>query len=316
MRRPWTESDIPDQRGRVALVTGANSGLGYETARALAAKGATVLLGCRDPVRAEEARGRIAACVPGASLQVVALDLADLASVRRAADEVGARGARLDLLINNAGVMVPPLRRTADGFEVQLGTNHLGHFALTLRLLPLLGATPGSRVVTVTSLMHRFGRIDFDDLDAARSYARWRRYGQSKVANLLFTHELQLRFTRAGAACMALSSHPGAAATELGREFGALGARVMGSFRGTYQSPAMGALPTLRAATDPAAVGGACYGPSGFGELRGSPVPVATSAYSHREDIAARLWAESARLTGEDADPPTLRPRGSRRAAP
>lgn len=299
MTAPWTESDIPSQRGRVALVTGANSGIGFETARALAAKGATVLLGCRDHARGDDARRRIITAAPDASLRVVALDLADLASVRRAADDVG---DRLDLLVNNAGVMVPPLRRTADGFETQLGTNHLGHFALTLALLPRLRATSGSRVVTVTSLLARVGRIDFDDLDATRSYHRWARYAQSKVANLLFTHALQRRLARAGVACAALSSHPGAARTALGREFGPGNALVARWFDAMYQSPAMGALPTLRAATDPSARGGACYGPGGFGELRGAPVPVATSAYSRRDDVAARLWEVSARLTGVDGE--------------
>lgn len=299
MTHPWTERDVPDQTGRVALVTGANSGLGFATASALAARGATVLLGCRDPRRGDDARRRIETAVPGARVELLPLDLASLASVRAAAAEAG--GGRLDLLINNAGVMATPRRVTEDGFEQQLGTNHLGHFVLTGLLLPALLRTPGSRVVSVTSTLHRIGRVDFDDLHGERGYDRWRRYAQSKVANLLFTHELQRRLGAAGARCSALACHPGAAATELARELGAQRRIADLLFARYYQTPAQGALPALRAATDPDARGGDFFGPSGFGELRGAPTRVTGSAYSLREDTAARLWSESERLTGISA---------------
>ena len=298
MKTTWTEADIPDQTGRVALVTGANSGIGFEAARALAEHGATVLLGCRNPTKAADALARIQAAVPHATVEILPLDLADLESIRAAAESVTERFDSLDLLINNAGVMALPKQSTKDGFEMQFGTNHLGHFALTGRLLPLLVRTPGSRVVSVSSTAHRMGRIYFDDLTGDKRYHRWLRYGQSKVANLLYTAELQRKLTAANAATIAVACHPGGSNTELARDAGLLMKLAQPAANLAMQSAAMGALPTLRAATDLAVRGGEYYGPDGFGEMRGHPKQVSSTGYSKRADIAARLWAESERLTG------------------
>jgi NAD(P)-dependent dehydrogenase (short-subunit alcohol dehydrogenase family) len=298
MGATWTEADIPDQTGRVALVTGANSGIGFEAARALAEHGSTVLLGCRNPAKAADALARIRAAAPGATVEILPLDLADLSSVLVAADEIAARFDRLDLLINNAGVMALPKQFTADGFEMQFGTNHLGHFALTGHLLPLLLSTPDSRVVNVSSNGHRMGRIFFGDLRGDRSYRRWLRYGQSKVANLLFTYELDRRLHAAGAGTMALACHPGGSATDLARDAGLLMRLAQPGANLVMQSAAMGALPTLRAAVDPAAKSGEYYGPDGFGEMRGHPKRVDSNGYSKRTDIAQQLWAVSEELTG------------------
>ncbi len=294
----WTEHDIPDQTGRTALVTGANTGIGFEAARALAQHGARVLLACRSEAKAAAALERIRAVVPSCDIEMVSLDLASLASVRAAAAAVVGLTERLDLLINNAGVMALPKRTTADGFEMQFGTNHLGHFALTGLLLDLLVATEGSRVVSVSSQAHRMGKIDFDDLAAERSYRRWSRYGMSKVANLLFTYELDRRFRRAQVSTVAVAAHPGGSNTELARDAGTLMKLTGPLARLTMQSAAMGALPTLRAATDLTVQGGEYYGPDGFGESRGHPELVDSSRYSKQTDVAGRLWTESERLTG------------------
>jgi NAD(P)-dependent dehydrogenase (short-subunit alcohol dehydrogenase family) len=298
MGAKWTEADVPDQTGRVALVTGANSGIGFEAARALAEHGATVLLGCRNPAKAADALARIEAAAPDATVEILPLDLADLASIHAAADDVAARFDRLDLLINNAGVMALPKQSTKDGFEMQLGTNHLGHFALTGQLLPLLLRTPGSRIVSVSSTAHRMGRISFDDLSGDQRYHRWLRYGQSKVANLLFTFELQRKLAAAGAGTIAVACHPGGSNTDLARDAGLLMKLAQPGANLVMQSAAMGALPTLRAATDPAVHGGEYYGPDGFGEMRGHPKKVDSTGYSKRADIAAQLWAVSEELTG------------------
>ncbi|GII00365.1 oxidoreductase [Planobispora takensis] len=290
----WSEDDVPEQKGRIAVVTGANSGIGLETARVLAARGATVVIACRDTARAERAADLI-----GYPVEVLRLDLASLDSVRQAAQELRDRHDRLDLLINNAGVMVPPLTRTADGFELQFGTNHLGHFAFTGLLLDLLLPVPGSRVVTVASMAHHRGRIDFDDLHSERSYDRVAAYGRSKLANLLFTYELQRRLSAAGAQTAALAAHPGVAPTELARHLpGVL--RFLNDTAGrlVLQRPEMGALATLRAATDPRAEGGSYYGPSGLGGMRGHPGRVRSNARSHDAAVQVRLWEESERLTG------------------
>jgi NAD(P)-dependent dehydrogenase (short-subunit alcohol dehydrogenase family) len=298
MGAKWTEADIPDQTGRVVLVTGANSGIGFEAARALAEHGATVLLGCRNPAKAADALARIQAAAPEATVEILPLDLADLASIHAAADDVAARFDRLDLLINNAGVMALPKQSTKDGFEMQLGTNHLGHFALTGDLLPLLLRTPGSRVVSVSSTAHRVGRMSFDDLTGDKRYHRWPRYGQSKVANLLFTYELQRKLAAAGAGTIAVACHPGGSNTDLARDAGLLMKLAQPGANLVMQSAAMGALPTLRAATDPTVHGGEYYGPDGIGEMRGHPKKVGSTGYSKRTDIASRLWAVSEELTG------------------
>ena len=294
----WSETDIPDQTGRVALVTGASSGIGYEAARALAQHGAKVLLGCRNPSKAAAALDRIRSAAPGADVEILELDLADLSSIRAAGATITDAGQRLDLLINNAGVMAIPLQHTVDGFEMQFGTNHLGHFALTGLLLGTLNAQPGSRVVSVSSTGHKMGRISFDDLDAHDGYHRWLRYGQSKVANLLFTYELQRRLEANGASTVALACHPGGSRTDLGRDAGLLMKTFQPIADMVMQSAAMGALPTLRAATDPAAKGAEYYGPDGLSQMRGFPVKAHSTGYSHRKDVAEQLWTVSEELTG------------------
>ena len=285
---------MPDQSGRTALVTGANSGLGFHTALELSRHGARVLLACRSPQRAEQALGRLR--LAGGSGELVALDLSSLASVRAAATEVAGRVEVLDLLVNNAGVMAPPRTLTEDGFELQLGTNHLGHFALTGRLLPLLLAAPAPRVVTVSSGAHRLGSIAFDDLMGERSYRRWGAYGQSKLANLLFTSELDTRFCDR---LTAVAAHPGYAATHLqtGQGQPLMEALMRVGNATIAQSDAAGAWPSLYAATAPGVRGGQYFGP-GWLELRGHPKPVGRSAAAKDNAVAARLWTVSAALTG------------------
>src|ERR1700727_322107 len=254
MNAKWTSDDVPGQQGRLAVVTGANTGLGFETAQVLAARGASVVLAVRNVEKGKQAAARIGAAAPGASVTVQELDLASLDSVREAASELRAAHPGIDLLICNAGVMYPPKQTTADGFELQFGTNHLGHFALTGLLLERMLPVPGSRVVTVSSVGHRIrARIHFDDLQWERSYSRVGAYGQSKLANLMFTYELQRRLSGAGTT-IAVAAHPGLAATELMRHTPA----IVASFyvRVMTQEAAMGALPTLRAATGPGVLGG------------------------------------------------------------
>jgi NAD(P)-dependent dehydrogenase (short-subunit alcohol dehydrogenase family) len=296
---PWTVADIPDQRGRVAVVTGANSGIGFETAAVLAQRGAHTVLACRDTGKAAAAAARITAAAPGASVSVVRLDLAALDSVRAAAAELAAAHERIDLLINNAGLMWPAYGKTADGFELQFGTNHLGHFALTGLLLAAMLPVPGSRIVTISSNGHRAGRIDFADLQSERHYGRMSAYAQSKLANLMFTYELQRRLAAAGAPTAALAAHPGVAFTELTRSLPAVIRATYPAVGGMFtQSAAMGALPALRAATDPGAAGGEYYGPGGLVQAKGYPVRVSSNARSRDQAAQRRLWAESERLTG------------------
>jgi NAD(P)-dependent dehydrogenase (short-subunit alcohol dehydrogenase family) len=294
----WTEADVPDQSGRTAVVTGANSGIGFEVARVLASRGARVILACRDTARARDAADRIRAAAPGAGLGLVRLDLASLASVREAAGELRSVCGQIDLLINNAGVMMTPYGVTADGFERQLGINHLGHFALTGLLLDRLAGLPGARVVTVSSNAHKFGRIDFGDLDMRQGYKRDAGYGRSKLANLLFTYELQRRLSAAGAQGVALAAHPGLTRTHLGRYLSAVTrAFYVVVERPLGHSAARGALPVLRAATDASAHGGDYYGPDGWHEERGFPRLVEPSAAARDTGAQRRLWQESERLT-------------------
>jgi len=292
----WTAAGISDQTGRVAVITGANTGLGYETAMALAAHGARVVLAVRNLDKGKDAAARITAKSPHADVALQELDLTSLDSVRAAAEQLRSDHDRIDLLINNAGVMMTPKSTTKDGFELQFGTNHLGHFALTGLLLDRLLPVAGSRVVTVTSMGHRIGRIRFDDLQWEHRYSRMGAYGQSKLANLLFTYELQRRLT--GTNIIAAAAHPGASRTELARNTPPWIRVVTGPFELTSQSAAMGALPTLRAATDPGVLGGQYFGPGGFAELRGYPKVVASNARSHDVDMQRRLWAVSEELTG------------------
>ena len=306
----WIADDIPDQRGRTALVTGANSGIGLRTAAALAGAGATVLLGCRNADKAAAARAEIIAEHPGAEVGVVALDLGDLRSIERAAATVRSRPGPLDLLVNNAGVMATPRRETADGFELQFGTNHLGHFALTGRLIDDLLAAAAPRVVTVSSQAHRVGRINFDDLNSERGYSRWPAYCQSKLANLLFTQELARRADAAGAKLIAAAAHPGYAATGLqtsGPTIGRFGVLLKPAWAASNlilgQSDEAGARPTLYAATMPNVAGDDYFGPGGPGEWRGHPARVGRAGRAANPRLAERLWQHSAELTGVDYGP-------------
>jgi len=294
----WTTNDIPDQTGRTAVITGANTGLGYETAAALAAKGAHVVLAVRNTDKGQAAADLISRRSPGASVAVQQLDLTSLESIRAAAEQLRAAHDSIDLLINNAGVMFTPRSTTKDGFELQFGTNHLGHFAFTGLLLDHIVAAPGSRVVTVSSVGHRFARngIRFDDLQWEKDYSRVGAYGQAKLANLMFTYELQRRLR--GTGTIAAAAHPGGSRTELTRNLPPLLGAVTKLAEPLFQPAEMGALPQLRAATDPGVIGGQYFGPDGFGEQRGYPVVVASTRVSH--DIAAqkRLWTVSEQLTG------------------
>ncbi|MEU8114983.1 SDR family NAD(P)-dependent oxidoreductase [Micromonospora sp. NPDC048947] len=290
----WTEQQIPRQDGRVAVVTGANTGLGFETARRLAERGASVVLAVRDT-----AKGKLAAARINGDVSVQELDLTSLESVRAAAADLRATHQRIDLLINNAGVMYTPKQATRDGFEMQFGTNHLGHFAFTGLLLDLLLPVPGSRVVTVSSAGHRIrAAIHFDDLQWERSYGRVAAYGQSKLANLMFTYELQRRLAPHGTT-VAVAAHPGVSNTELVRNAPAVVRAPITWLAPVITQPATaGALPTLRAATDPSVLGGQYYGPDGLGEVRGYPRLVTSSPESYDVSVQQRLWAVSEDLTG------------------
>jgi len=301
----WTPDRLGDLTGRTVLITGANSGIGWDAARILAERGATVVLTARSEAKADDAVARIRAESPDATLSTVLLDLADLSSVREAAAAMRERHPRLDALVNNAGVMALPYRTTADGFEMQLGTNHLGHFALTAELLPSVEAA-GGRVVSVSSMAARRGAIDFDDLMGERSYQKWGAYSQSKLANLLFTLELERRLRAAGAAAIAVACHPGWAATNLqgvgprmeGSRLREVGMKVAN--RLLSQSAERGSWPTVFAAAGDGVVGGGYYGPEGIAESRG---PVGTARFPARaldEDVARQFWDISEELTGAE----------------
>ncbi|MFE3907858.1 oxidoreductase [Streptomyces sp. NPDC059153] len=301
MSQGWNASDIPDQNGRTAVVTGANSGIGLITARELARHGARVLLACRDETRGKEAESRIRTAVTGADVEFVPLDLADLDSVRTFA--AAHTPDRIDLLINNAGVMALPYGRTADGFERQFGVNHLGHFALTGLLLPKLLDTPGARVVSVSSGMHALSNIDIGDLNSERNYRRWIAYGRSKTANLLFIHELARRLSAAGSEVVAAAAHPGFAATNLqtagvrmenrkaAERVVELGNRIIA------QPASSGALPTLYAATAPGVRPDSFTGPRLLG-WRGAPAPSWRAGWTLNDVASERLWVASEQLTG------------------
>jgi NAD(P)-dependent dehydrogenase (short-subunit alcohol dehydrogenase family) len=295
----WTAASIPGQDGRTIVITGANTGVGLETAKMLAARGATVVLACRDPGRARQAKERIMAAAPGARLDAITLDLASLASVRAAATELASRHHTVDVLINNAGVMWVPKSETADGFEMHFGTNHLGHFAFTGLVLDLLLPVAGSRVVVLSSPAHRAGRIDFDDLPYNRRFRRNAAYSRSKLANLLFAQMLQEKLSQAHAPTIAVAAHPGGARTELNRHMPL-------PFRGpswglarpiTHPAP-IGALSLARAAADPGIPGGAYVGPGGWREFTGYPVLLQPSERARDPELQRRLWQESERLTG------------------
>ncbi|WP_055588692.1 oxidoreductase [Streptacidiphilus griseoplanus] len=297
--QPWSAADIGDQQGRTAVVTGANTGVGFEVAKALAEHGATVVLACRDTGKAADAVSRIRAGARSAQVTALPLDLASLTSVREAASQLRAAHHRVDLLINNAGVMWAPRGRTADGFETHLGVNHLGHFAFTGLLLDLLTGTLGSRIVTVTSPAHKEGRIDLDDLPSNSRYRPNRAYARSKLANLMFAYELNRRLAAAGAATISLAAHPGAARTELNRTMPApFRGRSWGVWRPFTHSAEKGALPILRAAVDAWADGGQYYAPDGMGEFKGRAARTESSHGSHDTRVQRLLWEASERLTG------------------
>lgn len=301
--KPWTADDIPALGGKTVVVTGGNSGIGFEAARQMARKGAHVILACRDTGRAADALQQIRTLHPSASVEAMQLDLASLESVHRFARDFAAKSVPLDVLCNNAGVMAIPRRTTAEGFEMQIGTNHLGHFALTGLLLEPLLAAPAARVVNVSSTAHKPGRIDFDDLQGEKSYRKWMAYAQSKLANLLFTYELQRRLEAAGARAVSVACHPGYSATNLqavGPQMSGsrIAARLMDLGNRFFSQPAaMGALPTLYAATSPDARGGDYIGPDGFMENYGHPRKTRSTARSHDRAVASRLWEVSEQLT-------------------
>ncbi|MEE9190939.1 MAG: oxidoreductase [Candidatus Neomarinimicrobiota bacterium] len=291
----WTANDIPDLHGKTAVVTGANSGIGYETALGLAMKSALVVLGCRNVEKGREAADKIRKKYPGAVIEEMQLDLAELASVRIFADTFIHRHKTLDILGNVAGVMaIPERQETTDGFERQFGTNHLGHFLLTGLLLDVIRNTPGARIVTVSSAAHRIGKIDFDNLNAEQAYKRWPVYGMSKLANLLFTYELHRRLEKDGNDTIAVASHPGYTATNL-QQYTKL-FKFLNPILAQKQE--IGALPTLYAAVGPDVQGGEYYGPDGFMEQRGYPRKVQSTKESHSLEIAKRLWEISEKMTG------------------
>ncbi|MGW5714765.1 SDR family NAD(P)-dependent oxidoreductase [Amycolatopsis sp. NPDC003865] len=296
MAENWTARDVPSQQGRVAVITGANTGLGFDTAKTLAEKGATVVLAVRDVEKGKQAAARLGST---ADVTVQELDLSSLESVRAAAADLHGSLPKIDLLINNAGVMYPPRQSTRDGFELQFGTNHLGHFAFTGLLLDLLLPVEGSRVVTVASIAHRIrAAIHFDDLQWENSYDRVAAYGQAKLANLMFAYELQRRLAAHGTTA-SLAAHPGVARTELMRNSPAVARALFPLVAPLFtQSSEAGALPILRAATDPAALGGQYYGPAGPGGYRGRPRVVASTPQSYDAGIQRRLWTVSEELTG------------------
>jgi NAD(P)-dependent dehydrogenase (short-subunit alcohol dehydrogenase family) len=295
MSKDWSQDDIPDQSGRVAIVTGANSGIGLETARELARNGAHVVLACRSEARAEEALANIRAGLPEAQVEFMLLDLSDLDQVRVFAASVHDRFDRLDLLINNAGVMIPPASKTKQGFELQLGVNHIGHFALTGLLLDLLRSTDGARIVNVSSTAHRLGRMNFDDLDFdARGYNASAAYGQSKLANLLFTAELARKLEAAGARVLVAAAHPGWTQTNLQQHSSTF--QFLNPFFG--MQPIGGALPTLRAATGTGVEAGDYFGPGRFFEMWGPPKKVGRTKAAQSRADAERLWAVSEERSG------------------
>lgn len=304
MRRKWTEQDVPSQCNRVAVITGANAGVGFEVAKVLAARGASVVLAVRNATKGKQAIADIMRSAPGADVTVELVNLASLESIQSASNDLLAMHPRIDLLINNAGVLYTQRMQTCDGFEIQFGTNHLGHFALTGLLLKAMLSVPGSRVVTVSSLGHQCGTINWADLEWETSYDCVAAYGQSKIANLMFTYELQRRLSAGNAKTIAVAAHPGAARTDILRNssfcYRALAWIAMPFGLFVAQSAAMGALPILRAATDPHAMGGQYYGPNGRWprECKGYPALVEASPQAHDRDAQHQLWTISEELTG------------------
>lgn len=301
-KEKWTLQNLEDQTGKTVLVTGASSGLGYETSLAFAAKNAFVTMACRNLEKGEAAKSRILALYPTANISLIKMDLMDLSSIEKFANQFMAENTKLDILINNAGIMMHPYQLTKDGFESQMGTNHLGHFALTGRLMGLIKSTPGARVVNVASLAHKQGKIDFSNLlyENGEGYDRVKAYGRSKLSNLLFTYELQRFFENHGINAISVAAHPGASMTNLfshmvNKFFIALLKPIISII---VQPSYMGALPQIRAAADPTVKGGQYFGPDGFYEMRGYPHLVESTVASHNREDAKKLWVESERLTG------------------
>jgi NAD(P)-dependent dehydrogenase (short-subunit alcohol dehydrogenase family) len=295
----FTAKDVPDQTGKTVFITGANTGLGYEAAKVLAGKNARVILGCRSKDKAQQARESILAQFDGADVAIVQIDLGSLKSVKQAAAEVGEE-ARLDILINNAGIMMPPYELTQDGFESQFGVNHLGPFALTGALLEKLRANPGARIVSTASIAHKRGKIRFDDINAEKNYGATARYAMSKIANLFFGYELQRRLTAAGDDTISVVAHPGIADTELSRYLPRALMLMAPLFRPLLNTAAQGAWPTLYAATGEDVQGGEYYGPSKRSETAGPAVRVKSTRSSHDQKIAEKLWELSIDMTGVD----------------
>lgn len=295
----FTAKNVPDQTGKTIFITGANTGLGYEAAKVLAAKNARVLIGCRSTQKAEQARKEILKENPDADVEIVQLDLGNLKSVKQAAAKV-TKEPQLDILINNAGIMMPPYELTEDGFESQFGVNHLGPFALTGLLLKKLKQNPGARVVSTSSIAHKRGKINFDDINAEKRYSAVQRYAMSKIANLYFAYELQRRLAAAGENTISVAAHPGIADTELTRYLP--GALMLAAplFRPLFNTAAQGAWPTLYAATGKDVVGGGYYGPCKRGETAGPAVKVKSNRSSHNKKVAAKLWDLSIEMTGVD----------------
>ncbi len=294
-KNKWTVENMPDQSGRIAVVTGSSSGIGYEAARVLAEKNSKVIIAVRNQQKGENAVNKIKTENPNADVLLMILDLADLSSVKKFVNDYKSKFDRLDLLINNAGVMIPPYGKTTDGFELQMGTNHFGHFALTLQLLDVIEKTPHARIVTVSSMAHNYGNIDFDDVTwEKRSYNKMRAYGDSKIANLYFTYELAKKLADKGSSVKVLAAHPGWTATDLQRHSGLFGLLNPFFAMKLWQ----GTLPTLRAAVDADANTGDYYGPDGRQGWRGYPVKVQSNALSKNKETAARLWAVSEESTG------------------
>jgi len=295
MNSNWTTNNIPDQSGRVAIITGANNGIGFEAAKALAGKGAHVILAVRNQTKGNAAKADILSVFPKAKLEVLILDLSSIKSVVAFSEKITTNNDRLDLLINNAGIMIPPYGKTEDGFESQMGTNHMGHFVLTSKLFKLLDKTPESRIVNVSSGAHKAGNLNFDDLHwETRNYTPWKAYGDSKISNLYFTFELKRRIEKSASNIKAVAAHPGYSATGLQKS---AFLKVLNFL--VAQPGHMGALPTLRAAIDPDVKAGDYYGPTGFGEMRGYPERVKPNKLSQDEEIAKRLWEVSEDLTGQ-----------------
>ena len=301
-RRRWRADDVPDMAGKTAVVTGANSGIGFETAKVLAERGATVVLACRNPVKAQNALETIRAAAPEADVSVLEMDLNSLTSVRKAADTLLAERSVIDLLINNAGVTMLPYGKTADGFEQHFGVNYLGHFAFTGLVLDAVLAAKAGRIVTVGSNAHWLGKIDFDDIPFEKSYSPLRAYARSKLANLLFAFELQRRLEKTGASAQSLAAHPGGANTEILESVGPVKKAIKKVVdyipNPIVHSAHKGALPTLRAATDPDSKGGEYYGPRGLLKMTGPPVLVSSSSATRDSELAGRLWEVSEQLTG------------------